>query len=240
MHREDALAILSQLGAVLTNDHFVFTSGRHGSDYVNKDAISAHAPIYQLCCGLAERCCSDLIDVVVAPAVGGIALAQWVAHRLRQLGNRPVAAAYAEREETGIYKADHDMTVKLLGSDYKLESGDEVIIKKPSFVLKRGFDALVKGKRVCVVEDILTTGGSARKVIEAARRAGGNVVVACALVNRGNITAEMLGNISRLEALVDIQLDSWLESECPLCKEGKPINPTVGKGKDFLARKQSL
>lgn len=57
------------------------------------------------------------------------------------------------------------------------------------FVIKRGYDKLVFGKSVLIVEDILNTGGSVRKVVEAVRRTGGRVVaVAAFLCNRGCVT----------------------------------------------------
>ncbi|HBU21471.1 TPA: phosphoribosyltransferase, partial [Candidatus Beckwithbacteria bacterium] len=35
----DVVAILKRIGAVITNDHFVYTSGKHGEVYINKDAL---------------------------------------------------------------------------------------------------------------------------------------------------------------------------------------------------------
>ena len=93
-------------------------------------------------------------------------------------------------------------------------------------------------KRVLVVEDILTTGGSARKVVEAVRAIGGNVVGVGVLCNRGGVTAQDLANVPKLEVLVNISLDAWNEADCPLCKQGVPVNPDVGKGREFLARRQ--
>jgi orotate phosphoribosyltransferase len=40
------------------------------------------------------------------------------------------------------------------------------------FVIKRGYDEVIKGKNTLVVEDLTTTGGSIKKVVEAARAAG--------------------------------------------------------------------
>ncbi|NCC32437.1 MAG: phosphoribosyltransferase, partial [Chloroflexia bacterium] len=33
---QDILVTLADVGALITNDHLVYTSGRHGSSYVNK------------------------------------------------------------------------------------------------------------------------------------------------------------------------------------------------------------
>jgi orotate phosphoribosyltransferase len=40
-----------------------------------------------------------------------------------------------------------------------------------------------------------------------------------------------------LNALTNVTLDSYPEEDCPLCKQGVPINTAVGKGKAYLAAK---
>src|SRR5262249_57456803 len=46
--------------------------------------------------------------------------------------------------------------------------------------LRRGYDHLVAGRRVLVVEDIITTGGSVKQAVAAVRAASGEVVMAAA------------------------------------------------------------
>jgi len=62
---------------------------------------------------------------------------------------------------------------------------DAMFVERPegTFGLRRGF-ALDKGDKVLLVEDVVTTGKSSREAIEAIKEAGGNVVAACALVDR--------------------------------------------------------
>ena len=112
----------------------------------------------------------------------------------------------------------------------KSENGD-------AFVIKRGYDKLIAGKNVLVVEDVLTTGGSAKKVVEATRAIGGNVVGLGVLCNRGGITLQDAPDVPKLNALVNVKLDAWDETSCPLCEQNVPINVDVGKGREFLARK---
>ena len=104
------------------------------------------------------------------------------------------------------------------------------------FVIKRGYDELIKGKNVIVVEDLVTTGGSLRKVIEAARGAGATVAAAVAVCNRGDVTSEMIGNPPEFISLLTVQLEQWPAEECELCKTGIPVNTDVGHGKEFLAK----
>lgn len=210
MQEKQVLEILGNVGAVITDSHIVYTSGKHGSAYVNKDAVYPHtATIAQLCAQIAAEFANDNVGVVIAPAIGGVIITQWVANHLSAMRGMEVLAVYAEKAE-----------------------GD-------TFVIKRGYDKLVKGKRVLVVEDILTTGGSVRKVIEVTRSIGGDVVGLGVLCNRGGITPADVGNVPRLFALANVKLDAWNEADCPLCAQGVPINTDVGKGREFLARKQT-
>jgi orotate phosphoribosyltransferase len=201
---------LSQRGAVIHGSHVVYASGAHGTSYINKDAIYPD-PAFMMILGaaLVRPFCGEGIAAVVGPALGGIVLAQYAAFALMPSLGDCCEALYAEKDG------------------------------KDGFVLRRGYDLRVKGREVLVVEDVLTTGASARKVVDAVRAAGGTVAGVAALVNRGGVTAEALG-VPRLHALLDISLDSWTESECPLCAQGVPVNTAVGHGNLFLARKKGL
>jgi len=197
--RSRAAEILADAGAVITGSHVVYTSGRHGSAYVNKDAVYPHTDrVSELCRLLSDATRDPRPEVVCGPALGGIILAQWTGHHLGAL------AVYAE----------------------KLPDG--------GLGLRRGYDRLVAGRRVLVVEDVLNTGGSVRQAVAAVRAAGGDVVAVGALCNRGGVTAADLG-VPELIALVELSLDSWDAAACPLCRDGVPIDTRVGKGREFLA-----
>lgn len=75
------------------------------------------------------------------------------------------------------------------------------------------------GEKVLVVEDVITTGGSVREVIEVVRGLGGKVVGVGVLVDRSNGTAK-LG--VRTEALLTTEVVSYAPEDCPLCKMGIP------------------
>lgn len=208
MKELQALEVLQHVGAILTDDHFVYTSGKHGSAYVNKDAIYPTPNLISgLCNEIAEVFRDDKVDVVIAPAIGGVILTQWTALHLRVTTGKSVLAVYAEKEADG------------------------------TFVIKRGYDRLIKDKRVLVVEDILTTGGSARKVVDATRAIGGNIIGVGVICNRGGITAKDLGDVPKLFSLTYFKFDTWDEAKCPFCAAGVPINTNIGKGREFLARK---
>lgn len=241
-----ARQLLAMSGAIIEG-HFVGTSGNHLSLYIAKDrATRLPSTASALCFRIAELFASDDVDVVVAPVIGGVALSQWTAHHLSRLrSDRPeVIAAYIEPEDRVIFekKTEDSAKLSLGGNVVVTDIGDKIIWRKPSLALKRGFDSDVKGKNVLVVEDILTTGGSAKRSVLGVLNSGGRVVGVATLANGGGITATDLG-VDRLEALLTIERRIFTEEECKneggLCYQGIPINTEFGHGKDFLARKHS-
>ena len=89
--QHDALEVLGRVGAVLTDDHFVYTSGKHGSAYVNKDAIYPHTiETARLCFFFADHFDDRDVHVVVGPAMGGIILSQWTANTLAAITGREI------------------------------------------------------------------------------------------------------------------------------------------------------
>jgi orotate phosphoribosyltransferase len=218
MTPETVLRRLEQAGA-FRRGHFVLASGRHAAEYIDKSLVTARPRLLRWFCrqiALVAHDCGWDPAVVVAPAVAGIALAQWVAYELDGLDSDDVLALYADKDGDGF---------TLVG---------------------RGYDRLVAGKKVLVVEDILTTGGSARRIVEVVRRAGGDVVGVAALVNRGGVTAADVGfaadigfanspPLNQLFALADLQLVTHPAGDCPLCRHDIPINTDVGHGREYLA-----
>ena len=81
--------------------------------------------------------------------------------------------------------------------------------------LRRGF-AVQPGVRVVVVEDVVTTGGSVMEVVDLVKAAGAEVVGLGSLVCRARKSPFTL----RYEALLNLPIDSWQPSECPLCQQG--------------------
>jgi len=208
MTQSEVLDLLQKVGA-FRSGHFVFTHGRHSNSYVNKDALYPYThDTSKLCRAMAEEFKDKKIDVVVGPAIGAAILSQWVAYHLTEMNGREVYGAYADKDGQG------------------------------GFILKRGYDQLVKGKRVIVVEDLTTTGGSIKKVVETTRAAGADVIGAMAIVNRGGVTKEAVGDPPIFTSLVELHLESWDESECELCEKNIPVNTDVGHGREFVAKKE--
>lgn len=84
---------------------------------------------------------------------------------------------------------------------------------------RRGF-AVGKGERVLVVEDVVTTGGSVKEVLELIVRSGGKIAGAACLMNRGG--HETIGG-AKLNSLVTALTEAFEEEHCPQCAAGNVI-----------------
>ena len=93
--------------------------------------------------------------------------------------------------------------------------------------LKRGFH-IEPGTRVLVVEDIVTTGGSVKEVMEVVQEKGGELVGVGLLVDRSG------GKVDfgiRTEALLHLNVETYDPNSCPLCAEGKEFTKRGRTGK---------
>ena len=85
-----------------------------------------------------------------------------------------------------------------------------------SLSLRRGFH-VDPDEHVLVVEDVWTTGGSTCETIRVLEEAGARVVAAGALIDRSGGKIELP---VRTEALMELKIQSYDSSDCPLCRSG--------------------
>jgi orotate phosphoribosyltransferase len=193
----NVMAELEKIGAVFTNKHFVYVSGKHGSGYINMDPLFPETVLlFKLCKQLVEPFVGEF-DTVVGPATGGIKLS--------------ILASLAA-EKAGVW-ADKD--------------------GKGGFVFERqGFATQITGKRVLIVEDLLTTGSSVAKVAQEVEKAGGTVTGISVVCNRGNVKAEDIG-APRINALFKVDFTAQEADECELCANNIPIVENIGHGDEY-------
>lgn len=201
----DIVKILKEIKAIVANDHFVYTSGKHGSVYVRKDMLYPNTKkTSQVCKLIAKKFKNRDIDIVVGPSIGGIILSQWTAYHLSKLKNKDVFGVFTEKDEQN------------------------------NQIFKRGYDNLVKNKKILIVEDLTTTGGSVAKVVKSVKKAGGIVAAVCVMINRDpeKVTSKSIG--APLTYLGIFKAESFDTNKCPLCEKKIPINTVVGHGKKYL------
>lgn len=90
--------------------------------------------------------------------------------------------------------------------------------------LRREF-RLEPGERVLVVEDVVSTGGSVRRVMEAIAPFSPNIIGVAAIVDRSEGQA-YFG--VPLRALATTVMPFWSAADCPMCKAGDPVKEPKG------------
>ncbi len=183
MTTEDVLKIFEEHQALLKG-HFLLTSGLHSSRYLQCALVLQHPKVAEtLCAELAAKANADAsvgqIDLVIAPALGGVIVAHETA---RALG---VRSLFTERQEK-------------------------------TMTLRRGFQ-IKPGERCFVVEDVVTTGGSTREVMEVVAAHGGVAVGAGSLIDRSGGAVDL--GVPR-HALAVLEVPTYKPEDCPMCKEG--------------------
>lgn len=210
----DTLRILRDCGAFVSGSHFVYSSGRHGDCYINKDALYSRPQdlddVSAMLASMACECFSD-IEVVVSPTVGGVILGHNVAYNLDLLLDGSVRFAFSDCHP--LYPTRR--------------------------VIRRGYRPLIKGKKVLLVDDIITTGHTLSNLAMAVVAAGGTPIGAACVCDRGTVRRlsiypqQDMGTFALelvIEPLLEMDVQTFAAADCPLCKANRPIDPDLGKG----------
>lgn len=205
--------ILKNCGAFVEGSHFVYSSGRHGDFYINKDALYMYPKktddICVMMSDLALQNFGDRIDCVLAPAIAGIVLGQNISYNLSLELGKEVLFSYSERN--------------VVNNTYR--------------TIRRGYEKVLARKRVLLVDDIVNTGATLTRMFESVSMLGSIVVGAIALCDRGQIRVLKMptGNGNHMEvcisSLVELDSQTFPADNCPLCKSGRPIEMTIGEGR---------
>lgn len=216
----DIRGLLETAGAI-EKGHFVGKSGKHLDTYINKDILGVDPEILErLAYELAHRLDDRLglasgkkdvgVDVILGSPMGAITLASRVAFHvgriLAEYGKPTVIRSlYAEKNPDG-----------------------ELYLRS---TLARFISS---GVNVITIEDVLTTGRTANEMLQLIKQLGGKPIAVGAIGNRGGVTKKDLGEVE-VVPLLNLNLNSFPASECPLCKSGVPIRKDLGHGAEFLA-----
>ena len=106
---------------------------------------------------------------------------------------------------------------------------DAIFVERPTgtFELRRGF-TIEPGEKILLVEDVVTTGLSSREAIRAIEAEGGEVIAACALVDRSGGEVD-LG--VPLFTLVSLTFPTYAEDEVPPALAAMPIQKPGSRAK---------
>ncbi len=105
---------------------------------------------------------------------------------------------------------------KALGARFLFTERDPATSK---MILRRGFN-VSPGETAVVIEDVVTTGGSTRDVIETLEAAGVKVLGAGSIIDRSGGKADL--GVPKV-ALATLEVTAWPADFCPLCQQGVPV-----------------
>ncbi|HTC78081.1 MAG TPA: phosphoribosyltransferase family protein, partial [Terriglobales bacterium] len=86
--------------------------------------------------------------------------------------------------------------------------------------LRRGF-TLQPDEAAVVVEDVISTGGSTREVVDILKAAGARPIAAGSIIDRSGGKAQV--GAPRV-ALATLEVAAWQPDDCPLCRQGLPVS----------------
>lgn len=176
--------------------HFKMESGYHSDLWLNLDALFAQPKhVEPFVNALVNALRSYRVDVACGPLLGGALLAQWVARTL------DVEFAFTEKmtvENAGLFTAQ-----------YRL----------PPALAKH-----LRGKRIAMVDDVMSAGSSLRATHIALIEAGAVPVVAGALLALGDAGVQHFAQLGiAVEASARAAFAMWMPETCPLCAAGVPL-----------------
>jgi orotate phosphoribosyltransferase len=177
--------------------HFQLESGHHGGLWLDLDPLFAEPRrVAPFVDALATALRPHDVSAVCGPLLGGAFLAQLVAHAL------DVEFCFTQRvmpaESDGLYRA--------------------------RYVLPPAFAARVQGRRVAIVDDVMSAGSALRGTFTELRAHGAEPVVAGALLVLGAAGADFFAEQQvAVEAVARSTYALWTPAACPLCAAGAPL-----------------
>ncbi len=91
--------------------------------------------------------------------------------------------------------------------------------KNGNMTFRRGF-SINKGERILIVEDVVTTGGSVKEVIDIIDETEGHIVGVGSIVDRSGGKTKFDYD---LKSVIKFNIETFEAENCPLCEEGIPI-----------------
>lgn len=181
---EQTMELFEHTGGLL-HGHFRLTSGLHSTEYLQCALVLQHPDIASRLGAALARAMESIdqsrrIDVVAAPAIGGLIIGHEVAKAVK------ARFVFTERDAEG------------------------------RMSLRRGF-TIEPGETAFVIEDVVTTGGSSREVVDLLKKAGAHVIAAGSIVDRSGGEADI--GVPRT-ALATLRVVTYAPDECPMCAEG--------------------
>lgn len=181
--------------------HFEFESGRHGTLWMDLEALFLRPGVVDaLVEELAGKLRSTEAEVICAPLVEGAFAGLLISRHLQ------LPFTYSERRERSAERDEYPY-------DYRVP---------------RALEPHLRGKRVLIVNDVISAGSAVRGTAADVERIGGRLAGIAALLVLGDWTARFAQeNGITSTALATEPNELWPPSSCPLCSEGVTLQRRV-------------
>jgi orotate phosphoribosyltransferase len=182
--------------------HFRLESGHHGGLWLDLDDLFAEpGRIDPFVAALTAALQPFEVSAVCGPLLGGAFLAQLIA--------RALAVDFCFTERTS--PADRDGLYQVR---YRLP---------PAFVPR------LRGKRIAMVDDVMSAGSALRGTYAELQAHGAVPVVAGALLVLGSAGSSFFADRAvPVEGVARDDYDQWVPDACPLCAAGLPLEDVAG------------
>jgi orotate phosphoribosyltransferase len=177
--------------------HFRLESGHHGDLWFQLETLCLHSrELRPFGARLAAQLVRYEVEVVCGPLVEGAFVALLVA---LELGcDFAYAERFADTTREGLFPVEYR--------------------------LPRALQPVVKGKRVAIVNDVISAGSAVRGTYSDLQAIGANVVAIGSLLALGDAISEFAAGLGvALELLERMPNNLWTPSQCPLCAAGTPL-----------------
>ena len=177
--------------------HFQLESGHHGDLWLQLEALCLRPrEIQPFAVRLAAALRRHRVDVVCGPLVEGAYVALLVSLELDC--DFVYAERFAEPPRTGLFPVEYRVP--------------------------KALHAAVRGKRVAIVNDVISAGSAVRGTLRDLQFLGAEVAAIGALLGLGDSIAKFAAeNHVALDLLQQMPHNLWTPEQCPLCAAGKPI-----------------
>ena len=195
MHEPHAETVLDLVHG--RRGHFALESGHHGALWLDLDPLFTDPRRIRPCIDtFVAALRPHAVDAVCGPLLGGALLAQLVAQAL------DVEFWFTERKmpaaSTGLYQARYRLPPAL--------------------------SARAQGRRVAMVDDVMSAGSALRGTFDEVMSHGAVPVVAGALLVLGSTGAGYFAEQGiAVEAVAREAYELWAPEHCPLCAAGVPL-----------------
>jgi orotate phosphoribosyltransferase len=177
--------------------HFQLESGHHGDLWLNLETLCLHSrSIQPFAAQLAAKLVPHKADVICGPLVEGAYIALLASI---ELGCDFVyAKRFANPSSEGLFPVEYR--------------------------IPKALHTAVQGKRVAIVNDVISAGSAVRGTFSDLQSIGAGVVAIGALLVLGDSIAKFATQHDvSLQLLQQMPHNLWTPAECPLCAAGKPL-----------------